>query len=288
MTAASDGKTDESTFDPLVILKSLTDNQKKAAGASALMVAMIIALLAWGASSPDDPIASSQNDPMTAQMGRDCLHTGCGQYGVCNQGACVCALGYGGTTCEVAVACIGVSCGQHGNCKVLDGSSSCVCESDMFTGEHCEIECNGHGTARVYQHRDGRSYLDCACRSLGSPDWNHRYQNTKWTGPHCETRQTLTCCSHSGLGCVNDGGLQGLCGSVDEHTGRLIDQDYYCGGQNRYTRVTCTARDNEMMYRNPHTGRYDGEPCSDTARAAKEWCDENLPGWDDQFCDIDC
>ena len=110
---------------------------------------------------------------------KDCLHTGCGQYGVCSQGACVCAHGYAGAACEIEVACIGVSCGQHGSCN----AGSCVCESGAYTGTQCEIECNGHGSVDASGGGYGGQENDsnCVCTD-------------HYTGANCE-HAPLPCCS---------------------------------------------------------------------------------------------
>ena len=144
---------------------------------------------------------------------KDCLHTGCGQYGVCSQGACVCAHGYAGAACEIEVACIGVSCGQHGSCNAGScvcesgaytgtqcenydpcfgiscgqhgscNAGSCVCESGAYTGTQCEIECNGHGSVDASGGGYGGQENDsnCVCTD-------------HYTGANCE-HAPLPCCS---------------------------------------------------------------------------------------------
>jgi hypothetical protein len=127
---------------------------------------------------------------------KDCLHTGCGEYGVCSQGACVCAHGYAGAACEIDVGCIGVSCGEHGTCN----AGSCVCESDDFSGTHCEIECDGHGSVHggscvCESDKFSGAHCEIECDGHGSVDSSGDCVCTdRYTGANCE-QAPLQCCS---------------------------------------------------------------------------------------------
>ena len=59
----------------------------------------------------------------------------------------VCRSGCGITiTAGATDLCLGNPCGQHGSCTNSD-TGACTCESDLYTGASCEVECSGHGSA---------------------------------------------------------------------------------------------------------------------------------------------
>ena len=36
--------------------------------------------------------------------------------------------------------CAGITCSGHGSCHVIDGSATCVCWADRWSGSNCEVE----------------------------------------------------------------------------------------------------------------------------------------------------
>ncbi|EDQ89131.1 uncharacterized protein MONBRDRAFT_37217 [Monosiga brevicollis MX1] len=74
-----------------------------------------------------------------------CLHrplcnngTGCGNHGVCRNGACHCDVGYTGDACRSKLCNLGGGCGDHGTCY----EGTCRCDAG-YNGAECQLHtCN--------------------------------------------------------------------------------------------------------------------------------------------------
>lgn len=109
-----------------------------------------------------------------------CLDPTCSGHGACSHGACICALGYSGASCEMTsgvgfLSCEG-RCSEHGTCAGSH-AQSCECVSG-WTGMFCDVamkescgpdNCNGHGTCMGGF---------CSCHA-------------PWEGIACETMSSL-------------------------------------------------------------------------------------------------
>lgn len=80
-----------------------------------------------------DNALMSLSAPMT--VADPCKSVTCASTGTCYNGACVCAVGYVGSTCATPACASG--CNGHGTCDTA--SVACVCNSG-YVGQQCELQ----------------------------------------------------------------------------------------------------------------------------------------------------
>ena len=126
---------------------------------------------------------------------RVCPAPGCGEHGVCIDGACLCASGFDGPTCAIALCPSG--CSGHGECDGL----RCQCD-DGWGGEDCSERgcvggCGAHqfcfnGTCACLPGRTGLSF---GCSLLTCP---------RGCGVHGHCRNGTCACEtgYGGLTCA--------------------------------------------------------------------------------------
>ncbi|XP_069126820.1 uncharacterized protein [Argopecten irradians] len=225
-----------------------------------------------------------------------CPKSKCENFGTCDNGVCLCVLGFTGDLCEIDILeCASNPC-VHGRCIEPNVPNTYTCECDEgYAGQNCDVptntsinalcpECYYNGTCYVKPAPPGTDHstgcqtnqygtkCNVRCVPQNSCGGGHYECNTVtgekeclggWSGDNCTVRNVSKSCDSEcpNVRCKNDGTcFNGTCCCLPKYTGKYCERvKIFCDQDPCKNNGMCT--DTDEGYSCQCTNGFSGRNC---------------------------